>query len=305
MIFKKTFSPHAAIAAASILLTAATAMPALAQINRTPKTKPAAQTSGIPTKAEREAKIASSSADRATSQAQKATERTVAQMKRMMERANKEIDNRIAGLTKLSIRIQGMKKVTDAAKTNLKATIDNEIVTLAALKTKIAADTDAETMRTDLQSITKAYRIYALIMPQIAIMTAADRANTIADAMTTLSKKLSDRIAAAGSGGNNVTALQTTLSDMNTKIADATAQAQSAIKEVSALKADNGDQTIFDANKEALKSAHEKIKTAMEDLEAARKDAQDIARGLPKFTKPKESGEPQHSTSTNSENKQQ
>ncbi len=294
MIFKKTFSPSVAIVAASILLTAAGAMPALAQINRTSKTKPAAQTSGIPTKAEKEierrAKIASTSAE----QTAKAGDRSAAQMKRMMERADKEIDNRIAGLNKLSTRIQGMKKVTDAAKTNLKATIDDQIATLIALKTKIAADTDAETMKTDLQSITKAYRIYALIMPQIAIMAAADRANTIADAMTTLSKKLSDRIAAAGAAGNNITALQTTLSDMNTKIADATTQAQSAVQQVSALKADNGDQTIFDANKEALKSAHEKIKTAMKDMEAARKDAQDIAKELRTFAKPS----PTPSTST-------
>jgi len=295
---KKTFSPQVAIAAAAILLTAAAGMSAFAQNKRSPTYNPitnpsAAAAAKAEQKANTQAKVASTSANRAA----KAGEHTAAQMKRMIERANKEIDNRITGLNKLSARIQGMKKVTDASKTNLKSTIDGEIATLIALKTKIAADTDTETMRTDIESITKAYRIYALIMPQIAIIAAADRANTVADAMTALSKKLSGRIAAAGSTGNNVTALYTQLADMSAKITDAQTQAQAAVGQVSVLKADNGDQAIFDANKAALKAAHEKIKTAKKDIEDARKDAKDIAKGLRTFAKPSRSPSPSASTS--------
>lgn len=285
---KKTFSPHMAIAAAGILLTMSSAMPALAQLYR-PKNKPndtSAAASEMPRKAEREARIATSSA-----------ERTAAQMTRMIARANKEIENRITRLNALSVRIQAMKKVSAAAKANLKATIDAEIANLTALKAKIATNTDVETMRTDLQSITKAYRIYALIMPQIAILAAADRATVIADAMTTLSQKLAERITAAQTAGNNVSALQTALTDMNTKIADAKTQVTAAQQQVATLKADNGDQAIFDANKEALKAAHEKIRTAMKDLETARKDAQTISKGLKTFAKPSPSPSPTPSAS--------
>ena len=279
-MFKKTFSSHLAIAATGILLTAATAMPALAQYRyRSPFTNPSSTPLAAPQKS-------------ANKDATSSAARTADQMTRMRERANREIAQRVTRLTALSARIQGMKKISDANKTNLAATIQGEITLLTNLKAKIAADTDLETMRTDFQSITKAYRIYALIMPQIAILGAADRVAVIGDALITVSQKLQTRVTAAGTAGNNVTALQASLSDMTAKIADARTQAQDAQKEVAALVPDNGDQAKFDANKQALKDAHEKIKTAMEDLRAARKDADMIARTLRTFTRPSPSATP-------------
>lgn len=259
MTFKKIFSSRVAQASLGIILAAITAMPTLAQYQYGKKT---AQESPRPTP----------SAARMTQQ-----------MSRMVERADREIDKRVTRLNTLSDRIKEMKKITDINKTDLTNTIQGQITTLTNLKAKIAADTDTETVRTDMQSITKAYRIYALVMPQVAIMVAADRVSLVSDALNTVNQKLTNRITAAQAPGNDVAALQLVLSYMTAQITDAKTQAQNAQNEVAHLVPDNGDQTTFDANKQVIKDAHEKIKTAKKDLEAARKYAQDIVKGLKLF----------------------
>jgi DNA repair exonuclease SbcCD ATPase subunit len=203
-----------------------------------------------------------------------------AALQRTKDRATRQIDERITALNKLSTRISSMKKVSDGSKTILNATIQAQIAELNALKTKIASDTDAQSLKTDVQSITKAYRIYALVMPEVNVLASADRVGTLADMMTALASKLQDRISQAQTTGKDVSSLQTALADMNAKIADANAQAQAAISGVSGLTPDQGDQTKLHANLQALKDARNKIKAANKDLKAAQKDANKITRSM-------------------------
>lgn len=276
-MFKKITASYLTIAAAGVML-AATAMPTLAQYrSRNPYAATPSHTPQRPV----DKNMASSTA--------RATE----QVARMVERANQEIDQRIKRLAELSTRIQGVKKISDADKTSIASTIQGETTNLTDLKTKIAADTDIATLRADFQSITKAYRIYALIMPQIAIFGAVDRATVISDAMTAVSQKLQTRIASARTAGHNVATLQSSLSDMSAKITNANVEMQTAQKQVAVLVPDNGDQAKFQANSKALRDAHAKIKAAMEDLRAARKDAEMIAKALRSFAiDPFSSGQP-------------
>ena len=122
-----------------------------------------------------------------------------------------------------------MQKVTDAFKQSLKHHRTAEISTLAALKTKIDADTDATTLKADLKSITKSYRVYALVLPQGRIAAAADREVTLVSMMSTLGTKLQARVQAAGQSGADVTAATATLTDMSSKLQDAQTQAQAAV----------------------------------------------------------------------------
>lgn len=186
-------------------------------------------------------------------------------------KADAQITARITDLGKLQARIDQMQKLSSEQKTSLNATVQAAIDEMTTLKAKIDADTDGATLKTDIQSIAKSYRVYVLVMPQIQIMTAADRAMDIAAKMTTLSGQLQTRITAA---------LNVSLTDMNAKIADANVQAQAAVSEVSVLKPDNGDKTVFASNRAALKDARAKIKAATADLVAARKDAGNITKGL-------------------------
>jgi DNA repair exonuclease SbcCD ATPase subunit len=202
-----------------------------------------------------------------------------------IKKADQEIARRVTSLNALSARIQAMKKVSDTQKSNLASTIQSQISILNTLKTKIDADTDLATVRTDVQSITKSYRIFMLVIPQGAVTAAADRALTITDTMTVIGTKLQTRISDAQTAGKNVASLSTLLTDYNAKISDAKTQAQAAINEVAALTPDNGDQTKMQSNTAALKDARAKIQAAQKDIVAAQKDARDIEKGLKAFSK--------------------
>lgn len=201
-------------------------------------------------------------------------------MANLIKRADREISRRITNLNSLATRIGAMKKLSSSEIISLTSSIQNEVSILTTLKTKIDGDTDLATLLTDVQSITKSYRIYMLVIPQSRIMAAADRVLTIVDNLNTLGGKLQTRITAAQSAGKDVSALQTALADFTAKVADAGTQAQAAVGEVTGLVPDNGDQTKMQANNAALKDARLKIQAAQQDFVAARKDAGTIAKGL-------------------------
>ncbi len=202
---------------------------------------------------------------------------------RIKDRADTEIDRRIAALDTVSERIGEMKNVSAEQKASLTANIQLQKTTLIDLKTKIDAETDVAGLRTDAKSITSSYRIFALIIPQGHIIAAADRVDTIVTNMTSIGTKLQARITAAQTAGKDVTALQTLLVDFNAKVADAKVQADASQVLIAGLTPDAGDQAKFDANKKTLLDAQAKVKLSVSDLKAARKDAEDILTAIRAF----------------------
>jgi hypothetical protein len=192
-------------------------------------------------------------------------------------RADQEIKRRIDALNALATRVSAMKHVSDADKSSLTASIQSQIATLTALQAKIDADTDIATLKADIQSITKSYRIFLLILPKARITAAGDRIADVAATLTTLAGKLQARISATT---GDTSALTASLSDMNAKITDATAQASASITEVAPLVPDNGDTGVTASNAAALKDARSKIEAAIKDLVTARQDAGSIVKGL-------------------------
>ncbi|MBU6321094.1 MAG: hypothetical protein KGI78_01320 [Patescibacteria group bacterium] len=190
-------------------------------------------------------------------------------------RAGEEIDRRIKNLAALSTRFGEMQKLASSSQATLSASLESQISALTALKAKIDADDSTTTLKADIQSIAKSYRIYALIMPQAALTAAAGRVENVANLLTQFSAKLATRIGAGADAS-----LQASLTDMNTKIADASVQAKAAVSGVASLAPDNGDQSVAAANTAALKAARAKIQAAQQDLVAARKDAGAIVKAL-------------------------
>ncbi len=204
---------------------------------------------------------------------------TATRITNMQNSGNKEIDSRVQNLNKLLTRVQDFKKVSDTDKSGIVSSIQSEIATMTNLKNKIDADNSTTTLRGDVQSITKEYRIYALVIPRVNIIAAADRIGTIADMLTSIASKLETRLATTTSI-SNLSSLQASLTDMKSKIADAKTQAAAAASEVSSLQPDNGDQNILKTNTATLKDARTKIQTANADLVTARKDSQTIIKSL-------------------------
>ena len=201
----------------------------------------------------------------------------------MLDRGNKEIDVRVAAMNELSTRIQSMVHLTDSEKSALSANFSNEISALNTLKTKLTTDTDKATLRADVASVTKAYRVFALVEPQGRITAASDRIISIVTTFQTINAKLAVKITAAQTAGHDVTALNAALADMTAKATDAQTQAQAAVSGVVSLAPDNGVAATATSNKAALVAARGAIKTATDDLKAARADAQTIVQGLKAF----------------------
>jgi hypothetical protein len=189
---------------------------------------------------------------------------------RLRERADKEIDRRIESLNKLAEKIEDAKRISSSQKSSLNSTIQGQITLLNNLNIKINSDdTNTTTLKSDVQSITKAYRIYALVLPQIHIIAAAEKLASTTDLLAALSAKLQLRINAAETAGKNVANLKTLIADMNAKIADAKVQSAKAITLVTGLKSDNGNETVKTGNMTALKSARDSIKLGTKDVKDA------------------------------------
>ena len=205
---------------------------------------------------------------------------TTARMEKARTRAAQEIERRIEALTKINVRIGGVTKISDQFKANLDTNIQNQITALTALKVKIDGDTDLNTLKTDVQSITKSYRIFALIMPQTHIAAMADRTATAINIMIGIGNKLQARLTEMQNAGADVSALIATLSDMGAKISDAQAKAQAAVDVTATLVPDNGDKDKMAANKAALTEGRDNLKEAHQDLVNARKYITTILKGI-------------------------
>jgi len=196
-------------------------------------------------------------------------------LSKIIARADQEIVRRVQALATVATRIQDMKKISDTDKTAYASEIQNEQDDLSNLKAKIDTDTDVTVLRADVKSITSSYRIFALVIPQMHILAAADRIATVFDSLISIGTKLQTRIST-----NTTTELTKLMNDYNVKLADAKAKADLAKSGVLSLKPDNGDANGMKANASALKAARENLKTAEKDIKDARKDAEDIMKRL-------------------------
>src|SRR3989339_757212 len=116
--------------------------------------------------------------------------RAAAKETNLKKRADKEIDRRIKSLNNLVTKVGALKRLTADQKSLLRSQVESEIANLTALKTKIDGDTDASILKTDVQSVVKSYRVYALFLPKINILAASDQILNITDKLSSVSAKL-------------------------------------------------------------------------------------------------------------------
>ncbi len=216
-------------------------------------------------------KLASSSEARKDERDTRRASSTEDRMQKGEQRGSNMLDQRIASLTALLSRIQAMKHISASDKALLSTSIQSEIAALTDLKAKITSDTSTTTLKDDVSSITKSYRIYALVEPQAQIIAAADRVLAIVDSLNIIETKVEARLA------SSTTASSTSLlADFDAQIAIATTQAKTVVSLVASLKPDNGDGTIAASNKSVLKDARAKVVLAQKALHAAEKDIRGV-----------------------------
>lgn len=196
----------------------------------------------------------------------------------LQERARREIQRRINSLNKILERIAKIKRLTDTQKNILTNQIQAEVQKLTDLDVRIAGETDPAVIKTDAQSILKSYRIYALFIPKIHILGAADVMQNAADKLDEISLRLEIKITEAEGAGKDVTSLNALLSDMKEKTASASSQAEKARDLVIPLTPDG-----YPDNKAILKEAREMLVLGHKDIQTARQDAVQILEKLKEF----------------------
>lgn len=196
-------------------------------------------------------------------------------------RAQNEINSRIKSMNADIAKIQSNKKLSAAQQNLYVSDLQSQILALTNLQTKINADTDFDTLKADVQSIITSFRIYALYMPKIAILSASDMQTGTADKLLALSKKLQTKIQKFKDQGKDVSSLNNLNNDAVVKINDAYQQDKLADNLVNSLT-----PAGYPGNLDILKQARGDIKTASSDLKIASTDLKNIIAVLKELYKP-------------------
>lgn len=201
-----------------------------------------------------------------------------AKIDNLRSRGIKEIDRRVRSLSILAVRVKTLQKLSADQKTQFATEIQQNVTDLTSLRTKINVDMDLATLKTDVKSVVDSYRIYAVFMPKIHILTATGSASQIATKLSTMSEKLNTRISEAEANGKDVANLKTLLADMNAKIKAGQDQIKSA--EDKALSA---VPSGFPESRSTLAESNKTLAEAKQSLVAAKQDASQIVAGLKKL----------------------
>jgi hypothetical protein len=181
----------------------------------------------------------------------------------VVAKGNQEIARRQATLTTLNAKIAAATRLTSSDRASLSSQVNTEAAGLTALKTKLTNETTLDGAHADAKTIVDGYRVYALIVPKIALIRTADSEQATTAKLTDLAAKLQARITAE----NKATDLQSTLNDMvaKTKAAQTTASAVQA-KVLSLQPTDyNSDHAVLSGYRDQLKTAHTAIQAAITD----------------------------------------
>ena len=199
-------------------------------------------------------------------------------LQRLQTRANAEIERRLNKLNSLNSLISSTQKLSSSDKATLTAEVNDAISGLTTLKTKIDGDTDLTTAIIDAKSIVTEYRVYALVVPKVHVLAAADNQLTVEDKLTTLLNKFQTRTNAAKSQGKEVTAIQAAIDDMQQKIAAAKSISTSVNSKVLPLQPTdyNADHALLSGYRSQLVTAHTDNKAAYEDAKTIVKDLKNL-----------------------------
>ena len=185
------------------------------------------------------------------------------------------VDARLAQLARLNTAVTAAKHITAGHKSTESAAIADATTGLQALKTKIAGDADAATLKTDCESMVTTYRVFVLRTPQAHLVIADDAESFAIGRLGEAVPKLSDAIDKATAAGKDTTAAKAALADVSAKLADATSHAKGVSDAVIVLT-----PADYNANHAVLAGPRDNVRTAAADIKAAAADVKTITAAL-------------------------
>lgn len=135
----------------------------------------------------------------------KKLENETKKIERVKTAADKQLDQRIESLNKLKERVAILKNVNDTDKATINTVIGNVISDLNELRNVIDTATSTEVVKSARETITKNYRVYVLVMPQLSIIASADRMITMVSMLNIVSSKLESRLMQVATSSTEIT----------------------------------------------------------------------------------------------------
>jgi DNA repair exonuclease SbcCD ATPase subunit len=151
-------------------------------------------------------------------QASSAANKNQDNLQGIIQKADSLIANRLSSLNELLTRLQNDKRLSANEKSSLTSDIQNEISGLTSLKTKIDADTDVTTARTDAKQIITNYYVYVVFDPKVRLLITINNLQTVTANVQALVPQLQSLINTLKSQGQDVTQLQALLDDISSQL---------------------------------------------------------------------------------------
>ena len=204
----------------------------------------------------------------AHAEATPAATRQADRLEQVKSRGGAEINRRLSTLNALAGRISGAAKLSSADKTTLTNEVSSEIHDLTLLKAKLDAETVLASAFADAKAIVTEYRVYALVVPKVGLVRAADDQQVVESKLVALEAKLRTRIAAAQNAGKHVDSLQVQLDDLASKVSAAQTISPTVEAEVIALQPTdfNSDHAVLSGYRDQLSVAHRDNQAALMDV---------------------------------------
>jgi hypothetical protein len=186
-----------------------------------------------------------------------------------------EISRRLTLLGTLNAKINATTKLTSSDKASLSAEVASEINGLTALKAKLDVETTVSAAVADAQSIVSDYRVFALIVPKISLIQAADDQQVVESKLIAFAAKLQTRLDSAKAKGKDTSSAQAQLDDLRAKVTASQAISLSVEAKVIVLQ-----PTDYNSDHAILSGYRDQLKTAHSDNEAAFIDAKGVITAL-------------------------
>jgi hypothetical protein len=195
------------------------------------------------------------------------------------------IDQRLTSLADLRGKVSSSTYLTAGNKATLLGEIGAENDGLAALRVKIAGDTDRPTLAADCKSIVEHYRVYMLMIPQAHLMIASDAAAAIGQKLTDLAARLQADLERAKGAGKDTADAQRDVHNLNAAISAGTAGATPVDRLVNFVLPLNPSD--YEADEQNVKTARTDIGTAHTNFVRGRSDAKQVVADLKALNTPK------------------
>lgn len=194
---------------------------------------------------------------------------------RIKTKGKAEIDRRIESLNKVQTKVTAAEKLTAEQKTALTNELNKQKSGLTELKTKLEAATTVEEAKAVVTSMVSDYRTYALVLPKVWLVTAAEGQAKVELRLETLVGKFQTRIAEAKAKGKNTSGLETALANLKAKLKAAETTTNAVGEKALTLKA-----TDYNADHAVVADQLAQLKAAQTNIAAAVAEAKTIVTDL-------------------------